>query len=97
MAVYITKNKSEYGVPMVLETFRDDDSLFGFYWSGDNWKWAISDCGTKFEVIQRLQSLICLCEQQIAENKAMGYTMLQSSGEKEIKIYRELISVLENM
>lgn len=97
MAVYITKNKNEYGVPMVLETFKDDDSLFGFYWQGDNQKWGISDCGTKLEVIRRLQSLICLCEQHIAAYKAMGYAMLHSSEKKEIKIYRELIGALENM
>jgi hypothetical protein len=97
MAVYITKNKNEYGVSMVLETFRDDDNLFGFYWSGDNQKWGISDCGTKFEVIRRLQNLICLCEQQIAVCKAKGYTMLQNSEKKEIQIYRELIGALENM
>lgn len=97
MAAYITKNKNEYGVPMVLETFKDDNSLYGFYWQGDNQKWGISDCGTKFEVIRRLQSLICLCEQQIAVCKVKGFNVLEKSETKEIKIYRELIGALENM
>ena len=97
MAVYVTKNKNEFGTSMVLETFSDDDSQYGFYWQGDKQKWGISDCGTKFEVIRRLQNLICLCEQQIAVCKAKGYKMLKSSEEKEIAIYRELIGALETM
>ena len=97
MCIYITKNKSEFGVPMVLETFKDDNTLYGFYWEGDNHKWGISDCGNKFEVIRRLQGLICICEQQIAVYKAKGYKTLIKSGNMEIKIYRELIMALENM
>ena len=97
MAIYTTKNTNEFGTPMVLETFSDDDSQYGFYWQSDKQKWGISDCGTKFEVIRRLQSLICLCQQQIAVCKAKGYKMLKSSEEKEIAIYRELIGAIEIM
>lgn len=94
---YVTKNKNEFNIPMVMETFKDDDSQYGFYWLGDKEKWSISDCGTKFEVIRRLQRLILLCEESIVVCKTNGWNMLRSAETKEIKIYRELISVLENM
>ena len=94
---YVTKNKNEFNIPMVMETFKDDDSQYGFYWLGDKEKWSISDCGMKFEVIRRLQRLILLCEGSIVVCKTNGWNMLRSAETKEIKIYRELISVLENM
>lgn len=94
---YISINKNEFDVPMVLESFKDDDDQYGFYWQGDNKKWAISDCGTKSEVIRRLQRLICFCEKSIFVCNMNGWDMLRSVEEKEIKIYRELICALENM
>ena len=94
---YVTENTNEFGKSMVLETFKNDDSQYGFYWQGDNWKWATSDCGTKSEVISRLKRLICICEESIEVCKARGYKILQDSESKEIKIYKELIGALENM
>lgn len=94
---YVTNNTNEFGNSMVMETFKDDNSQYGFYWKGDNGKWAISDSGTKCEVIRRLQSLIRICKDSIGICKAKGYKILEISEAKEIEIYRELIGVLESI
>lgn len=92
---YETKNKNEFGVPMVMETFKDDDGQYGFYWKGDNEKWKTSDCGTKSEVMERLQRLIIRCTQIMIAHQAYGSK--KSSEAKEIKIYTELMCALEDM
>ena len=91
---YETKNKNEFGVPMVIETF-DDDMQYGFYWKGDNEKWKTSDCGTKSAVMGRLQRLIVRCTQIMIAHQIYGYK--KSSEAKEIKIYKELMCALEDM
>ena len=94
---YITKAKNIMNTPMVLESFSDDDSLYGFYWEGDTSKWGISDCGTVTELINRINSLISLSQKQLAEAKNKNFDTLIKALNLELNIYDELIQVLVNM
>lgn len=94
---YTTKAKNIMNVPMVLESFSDDDSLYGFYWEGDNSKWGISDCGTITELINRINGLISLSQEQLAEAKDKNFDILIKALTLELNIYSELLQVLINI
>ena len=94
---YATKAKNIMNTPMVLESFGDDDSLYGFYWEGDNSKWSISDCGTATELIKRIGSLISLSHRQLAEAKNKNFDTLIKALKLELEVYNELLQILINM
>lgn len=96
MSELLLKTKGNINnISMLLE--KCNENFYGFRWEGESLEYGynVNDCGNKQEICSRLKSLISIVNDQVKDCTIKGYDILVNSYKEEVKMYSEMLDVME--